>query len=257
MSDANANQTGSPSPEPPPLVPTSGGSNRLVPGQKLSPRRYRSVAPEVVGLTTAEKDVFGAEGTNLVYSGQALVDANGVIVRDQYSEDDAMSELARFTAAERFAFLRRLQALGMYGNSAPSTRGFSNRDISAMREALRTANAYGYTVDVAMTMLAADPTFKKNPPKAALRTTPKDDLRAVFKQATGTILGRQLSDAEVDKFVRSYQGMEVTEAMGGAAAPSAAVAAQQAVEAAAPEEAAAMGALRLAELMDRRIKELA
>lgn len=249
MIDANANQTGSPSPEPPPIMPTGGSGNRLVPSQKLSPRKVVGTSPDFTVFDTGD---FTAEG----YVGQGLVDGNGIVVRGQYSEDDAMSELARFTSAERFAFLRQLQALGMYGNSAPSSRGFSNRDISVMREALRTANAYGYTVDVAMRMVAADPTFRKNPPKAALRTTAKDDLRAVFKQAAGSVLGRQLSDTEVDKFVRSYQGMEITEATGGAAAPSAAVAAQKAVEAAAPEEAAAMGALRLAELMDRRIKEL-
>lgn len=259
MSDMNANQPvdqNTLSSDPPPIQP-SGGRNSLLPGQRLPARRYTTVAPDAVGLTQAEKDVFGAEGSNLVYSGQALVDGKGVISRGQYTDDDAYAELARMEPASRLAFLRQLQALGVYGNSAPSVTGFAGRDLSAMAEALRVANATGYTVDVAMQLIAADPTYKRANPGRTVRTTPKQDLQAVFKQAAGSVLGRQLSDAEVEKFVRSYQGMEVAEAMGGAATPSAGVAAQQAVEAAAPEEAAAMGALRLAELMDRRIKELA
>jgi hypothetical protein len=70
------------------------------------------------------------------------------------------------------------------------------------------------------------------------------------------VLGRQLSDAEVEKFVKAYNAMEVGEAMGGAAAPSVQTAALQAAEAAAPDEAAAMGALQLAQLMDQSIKGL-
>ena len=252
MSDMNANQPvdqNTLSSEPPP-VSVGGGRNALLPGQRLLPRRVVGTAPD---FTVTDQAEFTQQG----YIGQGLVDGKGIIARGQYTEDDAYAELAKFAPAERFAFLRQLQALGVYGNSAPSSTGFAGRDLSAMAEALRVANATGYTVDVAMQLIAADPTYKRNAPSRMVRTTPKQDLQAVFKQATGTILGRQLSDAEIDQFVRSYQGREVTEAMGGAAAPSASVAAQQAVEAAAPEEAAAMGALRLAELMDRRIKELA
>lgn len=252
MSDMNANQPvdqNTLSPEPPP-VSVGGGRNALLPGQRLTPRKVTGAAPD---FTVTDQAEFTPQG----YVGQGLVDGKGVIARGQYTDDDAYAELAKFQPAERLAFLRQLQALGVYGNSAPSATGFASRDLSAMAEALRVANATGYTVDVAMQLIAADPTYKRANPGRTVRTTPKQDLQAVFKQAAGSVLGRQLSDAEVEKFVRSYQGMEVTEAMGGAATPSAGVAAQQAVEAAAPEEAAAMGALRLAELMDRRIKELA
>ena len=89
-----------------------------------------------------------------------------------------------------------------------------------------------------------------------VRTTAKEDLRSVFKQTASSVLGRQLSDSEVEKFVRSYNQMEVSDAMGGAAAPNAQVAAQQALTAAAPDEAAAMGALTLTNIFDDMIKGL-
>ena len=253
MSDANANQTGEqkPSMVPPPDIPmSSGGGNRLMPTQKLKPRKTVGVAPEIT--VTDQKD-FTPEG----YVGQKLVDSKGVIARDQYSEDEAYSELARFSSpAARLNFLKQLEGLGLYGTSKPTPRGFADRDLSAVREAMLVANAEGVTLDVAVSMMAADPTYKKTIPTRRIRTTAKQDLRQVFKSAAGSVLGRQLSDNEVEKFIRSYQQMEVAEQTGGATAPTAQTAAIQAVEAAAPEEAAAMGALTLAELMDRRIKEL-
>lgn len=254
MSDMNANQTGttdagSLSSEPPVISPTTG-RNTLLPTTKLQPRKVTGVAPDV---QITDQTVFTQQG----YVGQNLVDRTGVISRGQYSDDEAYNELAKLPPSNRRLVLKKLEALGIYGRSKPSATGLAGRDLSAMAEALRTANAYGVTVDVALSLMAADPNIRQTVPTRSVRTTAKQDLRQVFKQAAGSILGRQLSDSEVDKFVRSYQGMEVTEGMGGATAPSAAVAAQEAVTAAAPEEAAAMGALRLAELMDRRIKELA
>lgn len=251
MSDGNENKTKTqaPSPEPPPLVPTRTG-NTLLPTQKLTPRTTTGIAP---GVTIADQTEFTEKG----YVGQNLVDSKGVIVRGQYSEDEAYNELARFnSSAARLNFLKQLESLGLYGNSKPTPSGFASTDLSAVREAMLFANSQGVTLDVAVSLMAADPAIKKNIPTRRIRTTAKQDLQQVFKSAAGSVLGRQLSDNEVQKFIRAYQQMEVNEQMGGATAPTAQTAALQAVEAAAPEEAAAMGALTLSELMDRRIKEL-
>lgn len=235
---------------PPPLIPSTGSSNALLPGVRLRPRKVTSVAE---GVTVAK-----TEYTPQGYTGQNLVNKDGVLVRGQYSEDEAFSEIARFgTPAERSAVLNRLAALGLYGNSKPSSTGTMSRDISAVKNAMLYANAEGVTLDVALNLMAADPNIKaKVAGGARVRTTAKQDLRQVFKQAAGSVLGRQLSDAEVEKFVRSYNAMEVSEAMGGAAVPTAQTAALEAVEASNPEEAGAMKMLGYADVIDQLMKGL-
>ena len=234
---------------PPPLMP-SGSSNALLPGVRLRPRKVTKVGE---GITVAQ-----TEYTPQGYVGQNLVNKDGVLVRGQYSEDEAFSEIARFgTPAERSAVLNRLAALGLYGKSKPSSTGTQTRDISAVKNAMLYANAEGVTLDRALDLMAADPNIKaKVAGGARVRTTAKQDLRQVFKQAAGSVLGRQLSDAEVEKFVRSYNAMEVSEAMGGAAAPTAQTAALEAVEASNPEEAGAMKMLGYADVIDQLMKGL-
>lgn len=249
------NQTDTkPSLKAPGITASGQGSNVLMPGQVLPGRRVSPGTQVPAGVTVTEKDF-----QNGMYVGQALVDSKGNLIRGQYTEDEAYAELVKLgTPAKRLEFLGRLQNLGIYGRSKPSATGFAGRDLSAVKQAMLYANANGVTLDVAATMMAADPNIKAQVAAtgARVRTTPKQDLRAVFKQAAGSVLGRQLSDADVEKFVRSYNQAEVTEAMGGAAAPSVQVAAQEAVTSAAPDEAAAMGALQLANIMDQKIKAL-
>jgi hypothetical protein len=124
-----------------------------------------------------------------------------------------------------------------------------------MQDALDWANWRGYTIDVAATMMATE-LGTVAPTGNRVRTTAKEDLRSVFKQTASSILGRNLSDSEVEKFVRSYNQKEMSDAMGGPAAPTVATAAEEAVTAAAPDEAAAMGAATLMDLFDQKIKGL-
>lgn len=231
---------------PPAVMPS--GTGGMSPSVKLQPRKVTNVSPEFKAAPTD----FDAQGQ---YIGQGLVDKNGNIVRGQYGSE-AYSELAKFKSVdERKNFLNRLYQVGLYQGSKPTPSGFGAKDISVMQDALDWANWRGYTIDVAATMMAQELGTVASGGNR-VRTTPKEDLRAVFKQAAGSVLGRQLSDAEVEKFVRSYNQKEMNEAAGGAFAPSATVAAQEAVMAAAPDEAKAMGALSLADIFDKTIKGL-
>ena len=239
----------------PPMGSIGGGGYSLMPEVKLPKRKVRG-ALEKVGQPPQEDIVLSPGRTDeFIYIGQNLVNKDGLIVRGQYTEDEAYSELASLDLAERRALQNILYSVGAYGNTRPSRSGFNSADFSAMREAMLYANSKGVTLDVAVNMMAADLGTVKSG-GARIRTTPKQDLAAVFRQASGQILGRRLSDAEVEKFVRAYNRMEVGEAMGGAAAPSVQTAAVQAVESAAPDEAAAMGALQLTNIIDSAIKEL-
>ena len=243
MSDTNVTP---PSDIPPPVIP--GGGNTLLPTQKLQPRTVTNTAP---GFRTTTGD-FDAEGR---YIGQGLVDKDGNIARGQYG-NEAYAQLAQFkTAAERKNFLNRLYQVGLYEGSKPSPSGFNSKDLSVMQDALDWANWRGYTIDVAATMMATELGTVANAGNR-VRTTAKEDLRSVFKQTASSILGRNLSDSEVEKFVRSYNQKEMSDAMGGPAAPTVATAAEEAVTAAAPDEAAAMGAATLMDLFDQKIKGL-
>jgi hypothetical protein len=236
--------------EPPPL--TSGsGSNSLAPGQRLRPRKAQAMPNSVI--PESESTFFNKAG---MYEGQRLVNSKGFIERGQYSSDEAYSILASYTPAERRGILNRFQQLGLYGKSKPSNSGFATRDLNATRQAFLYANAEGYTLDVAATMMVAEPGFSMGGGGSRVRTTPKQDLTSVFRQASSSILGRQMSDAQLAKFVKAYNNMEMAEATGGAVTPNVNVAAQQFVQTGAPEESTAMGALTLTNIIDKAIKGL-
>jgi hypothetical protein len=232
-----------------------GGGYSLMPDVQLPKRTVKNVS-KTLGQVD-QKDIIPSttSGNEFIYIGQNLVNSQGVLIRGQYTDDEAYSELAKLPLAERRALQNQLYSVGAYGNSRPSRSGFNSADFSAMREAMLYANSKGVTLDVAVSMMAAELGTGVGG-GARIRTTPKQDLQAVFRQASSQILGRRLSDAEVEKFVKAYNRQEVNQAMGGAMAPSVQTAATQAVEAAAPDEAAAMGALRLTNVIDSAIKEL-
>ena len=239
----------------PPVGNIGGGGYTLLPDVQLPKRTVKGVS-QTLGQPN-QRDILPSttSGNEFIYVGQNLVNSKGILVRGQYTEDEAYSELAKLPLAERRALQNLLYSVGAYGSSKPSRSGFNSADFSAMREAMLYANSKGVTLDVATAMMASEIGGVAGGGQR-IRTTPKQDLQAVFRQASGQILGRRLSDAEVEKFVKAYNRMEVTDAMGGAAAPSVQTAATQAVEAAAPDEAAAMGALQLTNIIDSAIKEL-
>jgi len=249
----------------------SGGSG-LDPTQKLQRRDVKGVAMQ--GFQPGEGDIVDttpvsttettsarareiAGPTSFGYVGQSLVNANGVISRGQYDPDkEAYSELAKVgNATERIAFLNSLAARGIYGSSKPSTTGFDTQDISAMKVFLRFANTQGVTSDVAYSQMLT--TFKGGGGGRRIRTTAKEDIRSVFKDATRKMLGRDVSNDEIEKFVRAYEGKEITEAKGGVKAPSLQTAAEGQVEQQFGGEAKAIGMANLMDLMDKKIKGLA
>jgi hypothetical protein len=233
------------------------GSNTLAPGQALPSRTVKGVAKGVTAPTQQEILAGSTGGTEFQYTGQGLVNSRGILARGQYAESEAYAELAKLSTADRRAYLNALQAVGAYGNSAPSRTGFNSTDFSAMREAMLYANHKGVTLDVAITMMGAElGGGGAMGGGQRVRTTPKQDLQAVFRQVSGNVLGRRLSDSEVEKFVKAYNRQEVSAATGGAEVASAEVAAMEQVEAAAPEEAGAMGVLKLSNVIDSAIKEL-
>ena len=234
----------------PPMI-SGSGSNALPAGQKVRPRK----AQEMPGVEISDEEQKLYDPKTGMYFGQRLRNPKGFLERGQYSSDEAYGELAKYTPIERRNLLNRFQQLGIYGKSKPSNSGFATRDLTAMKEAMLWANANGVTIESAQTLMVSEVGFSSVAPKR-IRTTPKQDLTAVFRQAASSVLGRQLSDSEINKFVKSYNRMEVTEATGGAIAPNVSVAAEQFVKTGSPQEAQAMGALTLTNIIDNAIKGL-
>jgi hypothetical protein len=124
-----------------------------------------------------------------------------------------------------------------------------------MGEFLRFANAQGVTADVAYSQLLT--TFKASGGAKRIRTTAQEDIRAVFKDATRKMLGRDVSNDVIEKFVKAYEGKEITEGTGGVKAPSLQTAAEAQVEQQFGAEAGAVGMLSLFDILDKSIKGLA
>lgn len=191
------------------------------------------------------------------YMGTKLVDRNGAIAREQYDPSkEAYGFLASMDSGERVSFLRQLQSRGLIGKGDVTAR-FTNANIGAAEEFLMYANSQLVTADVALGMFLADPNIPAVSTGGRIRTTPKEDLRAVFREASRKYLGREVSAAEVEKFVNSYNAKEIAEGSGGAVAPSATTAAETMVQQSYGEEAAAVKALNFMDILDQKIKALA
>jgi hypothetical protein len=247
------------------------GTSGLDPKQKLKPREVKGVAMQ--GFTPGEGDIVSttpvstaettsarareiAGPTSFGYVGQSLVDSRGIITRGQYDPSkEAYAELAKMDLAERQTFLNSLAARGLYGSGKPSPTGFDSKDFSAMGDFLRFANSQGVTSDVAYSQFLT--TFKASGGGKRIRTTAKEDIRSVFKSVTRQVLGRELSADAIEKFVKAYEGKEITEGQGGAKAPSLQTAAEAQVEEQYGAEADAVRMASLFDILDKSIKGLA
>jgi hypothetical protein len=259
QTDPNAPVTPPPA-EAPVIAPKVSGG--LAPDVQL-PVRKVTLAPQQF-TTIPEIDIVGGRfqgpptqrSISAGYVGQQLVNKSGAIARGQYDPDsEAVSELSRLSTTDRTDLQNKLASLGLYGKNgrASGGTGFDSTDLSVMREFLNYANSKGLTVDAALPTLLSEvkPVVGTG---RVIRTTAKQNIRSVLQETTQKILGRSLSPNEIEKFVKTYERMEITEAMGGVRAPNLAVAAEEQVQQQFGPEAQAVGALGLFDILDRKIK---
>jgi hypothetical protein len=259
QTDPNAPVTPPPAQAPIIAPKVSGG---LAPDVQL-PVRKVTVAPQQF-TTIPEIDIVGGKfqgpptqrNISAGYIGQQLVNKSGAIARGQYDPDsEAVSELSRLSTTDRTDLQNKLASIGLYGKNgrASGGTGFDGTDLSVMREFLNYANSKGLTIDAALPTLLSEvkPVVGTG---RVIRTTAKQDIRSVLQKTTQEILGRSLSPNEIEKFVKTYERMEITEAMGGVRAPSLPVAAEEQVQQQFGPEAQAVGALGLFDILDRKIK---
>lgn len=258
QTDPNAPVTPPPAQAPVIAPKVSGG---LAPDVQLGVRQVTATQQQ---FTTMPEQFVGGRfqgpptnrNISAGYVGQQLVNKSGAIARGQYDPDaEAVSELSRLSTTDRTDLQNKLASIGLYGKNgrASGGTGFDSTDLSVMREFLNYANSKGLTVDAALPTLLSEvkPVVGTG---RVIRTTAKQDIRSVLQKTTQEILGRSLSPNEIEKFVKTYERMEITEAMGGVRAPRLDVAAEQQVQQQFGPEAQAVGALGLFDILDRKIK---
>jgi len=239
-------------------MPDATSSRRGInPKQKLPARVIIGCTDPSLQPTQDQFSTVPGKPGAALYTGQNLVIRDGVIVRAQYAGtyDEAYQLLAEYNPAERKGLLNALYKVGAYEGGKPSNTGFDNRDFAAVARAMLWVNPKGVTLEAGLPLMAAE-IGAVMPSGPRIRTTAAQDLRAVFKQASQSVLGRNLSDSEVEKFVRAYQGMETREQTGGATAPSPQAAAVEQVQEQNQGEADAVGMMRLAEAFNQAIRGL-
>jgi len=257
----------------PALTPTTS-TRGIQTGTLLPPRVVTNIAPDS-GITVQENELVDprasqAYNTNrslgvavprdaFGYRGSGLVDKNGVVTRGQYDVDKEVENvMAGVGNAEvRLAYSKAFASRGLYGEKGkPSQSGLDGKDISAWKDFIRYANFNGLTVDAALPKFLAEfqPTI---PQRTRIRTTPRENTRAVFQEAVSKILGRAVPLSSIEKFVRAYEQSEISEAKGGPAAPSLQVAAEQSIQQQFGDVAQANSTLQLMDVLSNKIKGLA
>lgn len=258
-----------------PNISGAAGTTRgIQAGTLLPPRIITNVSPES-GITVNPNEIVDprasqAYNTNRSlgiatprdaygYRGSGLVDKSGVVTRGQYDEDkEVLDIMAGVGDAEtRLAYSRAFASRGLYGEKGkPSQSGIEDKDVNAWKDFIRYANFNGLTVEAALPKFLSE--FKPVVPQPTrIRTTPRENTRAVFQEAVSRILGRAVPNSAIEKFVRAYEQSEIREGRGGAAAPSIQVAAEQSIQQQFGDVAQANSTLQLMDVLSNKLKGLA
>lgn len=182
----------------------SGGINPDVEG--VGTPTYRTVGRRQGFGSDPMPDRTVAVYPEYQYFGTQLVGINGKLEREQYQTgDEAQPELAVLSNDERLELLRKLKTYGFYGSGDVSGSGLLPEDINAFQKLLIESNGRGRTwqgtlVDLLFT--------KPSSTGQRIRYTPKQDVRANFKQVFLSDVGRSATEAEISKFEAAYRGIE-------------------------------------------------
>lgn len=222
------------------------------PNEVVDPRASQAYNTNRSLGVAVPRDAFG-------YRGSGLVDKNGVVTRGQYDADkEVLDIMAGVGDAEtRLAYARAFASRGLYGEKGkPSQSGLEDKDVGAWKDFIRYANFNGLTVEAALPKFLSE--FKPVVPQPVrIRTTPRENTRAVFQESVSRILGRAVPASAIEKFVRAYEQAEIREGRGGAAAPSIQVAAEQSIQQQFGDVAQANSTLQLMDVLSNKLKGLA
>jgi len=188
-----------------------------------------------------------------IYTGQNLVDEEGIRYPAYNVETAPLMELTRMPATQRMAFLKMLEGRGLYGGSKMSKTGTEGVDVGVMQQYLLAANIAGKTITNYMPQFLLEYKGGQGGSGQKIRYTPKQDVRANFKQVFLSDVGRGATEAEIAKFEAAYRGME-SAAGTTQNAPSVGAAAVESIGMNNKAEEQANGFLQVAQTFERLLR---
>lgn len=244
---------------PPPVGPTPSTTVPLSPETKA----IIAAVQGSLGIGGPGKDILGFEGSGVFDNGRLIQyegprkTVGGEQVLPQYFEGDEQS-IATWDAEEVIAWQKRLASGGYFLGQSYQPGIVRQSTLDAYKRALIDANQSFISVEQALERSKKFPysgsgagTLKK------YRVTAATDLQNVFDKVSQNVLGRTLDTEELDKLVKTYQGVELagqkSQAGVAEAPPTAAAFAQKKIETANQDEADAIQFAGYAQTLERML----
>jgi hypothetical protein len=214
---------------------------------------------QVLGIGGGGKDVLGFEGSGVFQDGRLVQyegpkkTVGGEQVLPQYFEGDEQS-IATWDAEEVIAWQKRLAGGGYFLGQSYQPGIVRQSTLDAYKRALVDANQSFISVEQALERSKKFPFSGGAGGLKKYRMTSSMDLSNVFDKVSQSVLGRTLDTEELDKLVKTYQGVEVAgqKSQAGVAeqAPTAAAFAQKKIEAGNQDEADAVQFAQYAQVLE-------
>lgn len=215
-----------------------------------------------LGIGAPGKDVLGLEGKGVFDNGRLIQyegprkTVGGEQVLPQYFEGDEQA-IATWDAEEVIAWQKRLAAGGYFAGQSYQPGIVRQSTLDAYKRALVDANQSFISVEQALERSKKFPYSGGGGGLKKYRMTSATDLQNVFDKVSQNVLGRTLDTEELDKLVKTYQGVELagqkSQAGVAEAAPTAAAFAQKKIEAGNQDEADAVQFAGYAQTLERML----
>lgn len=238
-------------PSPPTTVPLSEDTLAIIAAVQAS-----------LGLGTPGRDVLGLEGKGEFADGRLVSyegprkTVGGEQVLPQYFEGDEQA-IATWDAEEVIIWQKQLAAGGYFLGQTYQPGIVRQSTLDAYKRALSDANQSFISVEQALERSKKFPFSGGAGSLTKYRVTSAPDLENVFDKVSQNVLGRTLDTEDLDKLVKTFQGVELagqrSQAGVAEAPPTAAAFAQKKIEAANQDEADAVQFAGYAQTLERML----
>lgn len=252
---------------------TSGSTTTTTPPIGPTPSTTVPLSPETQAIVAAVqgmlglgggKDVLGLQGQGEFQNGRLIPSTytgprktvGGQEVLPQYFEGDEQA-IATWDAQDVIAWQKRLAAGGYFAGQSYQPGIVRQSTLDAYKRALIDANQSFISVEQALERSQKFPYSGGGGGLKKYRMTATTDLQNVFDKVSQNVLGRTLDTEELDKLVKTYQGVELagqkSQAGVAEAPPTAAAFAQKKIEAGNQDEADAVQFAGYAQTLERML----